>query len=524
MAEPEGGQGACSPEQGGQDTRPPEHWRDAGATQDTRPPETTLRQDLRLLMILAAPNVATMMAESMLNLVDFWIASKLGPAAQAAILSAILVYMSILGLLMGTMACVSTLVSQSFGARRPRDCSAYAWQGVWLSLMFGVGCLALWPVLPGLYRAIGHAPEVQAMEVEYTRIRMLVLGVAGACMALAEYFNGIQRPRVNTVSVIAANVVNALLAYGLAFGLWGLPKLGFAGIAVGTLIATLVRFGWLLGAFCTGQSQRRFHARYTWGPSLVKMGRLIKVGWPAGVQFTLDIGAWTVFLTWIIGKFGTIHLAASNTVARLTELSFMPALGIGFSVLAMVGQSVGEGRPAIARRRARMGVLVNVGYMGAMAVVFIVFRRSLMDFFSDEEPVIALGAGVLVVAALYQMFDAVAITYSLALRGAGDTLFPAVACATLSWGILVGGGQMMVTWYPHLGLKGPWAFAAVYVMVIGVVLWARWWMGRWERLDVIGRTRGQAEEQSRTMDPLVGREAIAAAGEVVSERVGKVGR
>jgi multidrug resistance protein, MATE family len=472
-------------------------------------PDPTWRQDVVLLLTLAAPNVATTVAESMVNLVDFWIASKLNVSAAAAVLSAILVFMSIFGLLMGTMACVSTMVSQSFGARKPRDCSAYAWQGIWLSLLFGLIGFALWPVLPALYRVMGHAPDVQALEVSYTRIRLLILGVAGANMALAEYFNGIQRPHMNTASVIGANVVNAVLGYGLTFGAFGLPRLGFVGIAVGTLIATLVRFVWLLTALCTGRSEREFHARRTWSPQLEKMRRLIHVGWPAGVEFVLCITAWTAFLAWVIGKYGTTHLAASNTCARITELSFMPALGIGFAICAMVGQSMGQGKPAIARRRAFIGTVINVGYMGLMAVVFVIFGRPLIGLFTREEAVISLGAAVLVLAALYQMFDAVAISYSLALRGAGDTLFPAVASAVLAWGILVSGASFMAYRYHHLGIRGPWAFAAVYVIIISLVLWVRWRLGRWERLDVIGRTGTPAADQARSLDPLVGREAVS---------------
>lgn len=471
--------------------------------------EPTWRQDLRLLLVMAAPNVATMMAESLLNMADFWIASQLGAVAQAAVLSAILVFMSIFGLLMGTMACVSTMVSQSFGAAKPRDCSAYAWQGVWFSLLYGVAALALWPAMPALYRLIGHAPDVQALEVSYTRIRLLVLGVAGMNMALAEYFNGIQRPRVNTASVVGANVVNVVISYGLTFGTFGLPRLGFVGIAVGTLIATLVRLGWLLTALCTGQSQREFHARQTWAPRLQKMGRLLHVGWPAGVEFVLSITAWTAFLAWIVGKYGTTHLAASNTCARITELSFMPALGIGFAICAVVGQSVGAGKPAQARRRACMGAVLNVAYMGVMAVIFVIFSRPLIGLFTQDEAVITIGAGVLVLASLYQMFDAVALSYSFALRGAGDTLFPAFVCSVLSWAILVGGGAAVAHYYPQLGIRAPWAFAALYIVIIGLILWGRWRIGRWERLDVIGRSGGTSAEQASSLDPLVGREAAA---------------
>ncbi|MEP0842935.1 MAG: MATE family efflux transporter [Phycisphaerae bacterium] len=474
--------------------------------------------DLRRLLILAGPNVATMVAESLLNMVDFWIASRLGPAAAAAVLTAILVFMSIFGVLMGTMACVCTVASQSYGAGRPRDCSAYAWQGIWISLLVGTASLALWPAIPGLYRLIGHEPDVQVLEVGYTRIRLLILGAAGANMALAEYFNGIQRPRVNTVSVIGANLINAVLSCGLAFGLLGLPRMGFIGIAVGTVIATLVRSAWLLGALCTGQSASHYQARRTWRPDPAKMRRLVKVGWPAGVQFVLEIGAWTAFLAWVIGKFGTLHLAASHTCARLTELAFMPAIGIGYALSTLVGEAVGQGRPGMARRRARLGTLLNMAYMGLMALVFMFLGRHLMAVFTDEPEVIALGARVLVLAGLYQLFDAAAISYSLALRGAGDTLFPAVAGAVLAWGLMVGGSLYVAEYRRAWGLLGPWGVAAVYVVVISLVLWIRWRRGRWASLDVIGRAHPPAEEQARSLDPLVGREAISADPPVIGSQ------
>lgn len=481
----------------------------------TPPADSGWTGDLKLLLVLAGPNVATMLAESLINLVDFWIASRLGSPAQAAVLSAVLVFMCIFAPLMGTMTCVGTMVSQSFGARRPRDCSAYAWQGVWVSLACGVIGVALWPFIPGLYALIGHEPDVQAMEVSYTRLRLLILGVAGANMALAEYFNGIQRPRVNTASVVGANFVNALLGYGLVFGVWGLPRLGFVGIAVSTVVANLVRMVWLLAALCTGESQERFDGRHTWRLDFGKVGRLMRVGWPAGAQFALDITAWTTFLVWIIGRFGTTHLAASHTCARLTDLSFMPAYGLGFAISALVGQSVGQGRPDIARRRARIGVVINMIYMTVMALVFVSFGTSLMRLFSDEPEVVRLGAAVLIVAALYQLFDAVAISYSLALRGAGDTLFPAAIGAVLSWSILVGGGATIVRRFPQWGIRGPWACAAVFVVVISFFLLWRWRRGRWERLDVIGRGRNLADEQARALDPLDGREVIASGGAVI---------
>ncbi|GMU23917.1 MAG: hypothetical protein AMXMBFR13_39940 [Phycisphaerae bacterium] len=467
-------------------------------------------RDLKLLVLMAAPNVATMVAETMLSMVDFWIVSHLGPGAQAAVSSSTMVFMSVFGLLMGTMVCVSTVVGQSFGANRPRDCSAYLWQGMWICLLFGFIGVALWPVIPSLYALIGHAPDVQGMEVSYTRIRLLSLGAAGMTIALGHFFNGIQRPRTNMISVIGANVINGVVSYGLVFGVWGLPRLGFDGAAVGSVIATVIRVVWLMAAVCFGATAARYQSRHTWRPDFAKMVRLLKVGWPSGVHFVMDITAWAMFLTWIIGQFGTIHLAATATCWRLIELSFMPAVGIGLAICALVGESVGQGQPSIARRRAAMGAGINMAYMGSMAVIFIALGARFMDFFSDEPEVIALGAQVLILAAVFQLFDAVAISYSMALRGAGDTLWPATVGAILVWTVMIGGATWAATVHPEWGSAGPWVFAAVFVILIGFVLWFRWHNGRWENLDVIGRGEEQAATlPSLAIDPLLAQEALA---------------
>ncbi len=452
------------------------------------PDGQTWRRELRLLLLIAGPNIASTLAESLLSIVDYAIVSQLGPAAQAAVSSGAMVYFSVFGLMLGIMVCVTTVVSQSLGAGRLRDCSAYAWQGVWLALAFGAVGFAVWPMIPTLFEWVGHEPAVRAMEIDYTRIRFLSLGAAGASVALSHYFIGIHHPRYSAITVVGANVLNAVLSYGLVLGKWGLPAMGVAGAAVGTVIATVVRMGWLLAVMCFHPRVGQFDARRTWRMNTEKMRRLVAVGLPAGIAFVLDIGAWATFLTVVIGRFGTIHLAATATCWRFLELSFMPAVGIGSAVCTLVGRAIGEGRPRLARRRARMGTGLNMIYMGAMAAVLVFLGEPIMRLFSDNPEVIAVGVGVFVLAAVYQVFDAVAITYSHALRGAGDTRWPAVVGATQAWTLMIGGGLWIAHARPELGSMGPWAFATLFVLVIGVTLWARWRFGPWETLDVIGRS------------------------------------
>jgi len=464
--------------------------------------------DLRLLLLIALPNVASSAAETLKSFVDYAIVSQLGPETQAAVSSGAMIYFSLFAILLGTMICVTTVVSQSLGAGRLRDCSAYAWQGIWLSLLFGIVGFALWPIMPDLYAFIGHDEPVQVMETSYTRIRLLGLGVTGASVALGHFFNGIHRPMQNAYAVIGTTILNGVLTYGLVLGKWGLPAMGVEGAALGSVIASVAQAFWLLSAMCLGRQADRFEARSSWPFDIAKARRLVWVGWPSGVAFAMEITAWSVFLVVIIGMFGTKHLAATATCWRYTELSFMPAVGIGHAICTLVGRAIGEGRHDLARRRAMLGAIVNMSYMSLCGLSFVLFGKTLMGFFSEDPEVIATGVRLLYFVAVFQLFDAVAISYGNALRGAGDTRWPAVVGGVLAWGVMVGGSAVIVSLKPEWRSNGPWFFATSFVILVGIAFFARWRIGVWESIDVIGRpAKGVTVFEVVPTDPLAPRHA-----------------
>ncbi|MBP7937272.1 MAG: MATE family efflux transporter [Phycisphaerae bacterium] len=456
-------------------------------------PTARWRDELPSLLRLAAPNVAATAAETIMSFTDFAIVSKLGPTvgsqAQAAVSSGGMIYFSFFGFLMGVMVCVTTVVSQSLGAGRLRDCSAYAWQALWLSVIATCAGFALWPVIPSLYALIGHEQAVQEMETVYTQIRLLGLGVAGACFALGHFFNGIHQPRHNAYSIVGTVVLNGVLTIALVYGKWGLPALGVAGAAWATVIANAVRLIWLLGVMLFSRPTAPFQATRTWPLNLDKMRRLVRVGLPSGCAFVLDITSWAIFLTVIIGQFGTSALAATAICWRYTELSFMPAVGIGHAVATLVGRSIGAGQPDSARRQAFAGAIVNMLYMGTLALIFTCCGRPLVALLSTDAAVVDLGSRLMIFVGLWQLLDAVAVTYSNALRGAGDTLWPAVVGSVQVWVFMIGGSLLIAYLKPAWGPYGPWALATLDISIVGVIMAVRWRLGAWEHMDVIGRHR-----------------------------------
>jgi len=178
--------------------------------------------------------------------------------------------------------------------------------------------------------------------------------------------------------------------------------------------------------------------------------------------------------------------AAANIALQYMHLSFMPAVGFGTAVCSVVGHAIGQKRPDLALRRARLGMMLNGLYMGLIGLLFLIARTPLMQLLSADPAVIRIGAGVLIWAAIFQVFDAAGITYMNALRGAGDTRWPAIVVALHCWVILGGGGYALAALWPGLGFHGPWMMCTLYIILLGLALWRRFVHGEWRRIDLFG--------------------------------------
>jgi len=105
---------------------------------------------------------------------------------------------------------------------------------------------------------------------------------------------------------------------------------------------------------------------------------------------------------------------------------------------------------------------------------------------------VRLGSAFLIATAAFQFFDAIAMSLSGALRGAGDTVWPGVVTVLLSWGIIVGGGRALVEWRPEWESVGPWGAAAAYIAVLSMAILGRFLGGKWKTIKLVER-RGAAE-------------------------------
>lgn len=471
------------------------------------------RVALRELVAVAAPTIATMTSYTLMQFVDGYMVSRITPhdtvhlAAQGNGGVWSWVPMSLFAGLSGV---VNTYVAQNLGAGKPERGSAYAWNALWLGAMLWLVVLVpLALVIPRIFGLMGHDERLVELESVYARILLLGGIVTVVSRGLSQFFYGLHRPGITLLAAVVGNIINVVCNYALIYGEWGMPALGVEGAAWGTVIGTTVEALIPLAVFLSPRYERLYHTRRAWRVSMGHMRDIVRIGWPPALMYGNEMVCWAVFMTYLAGHFGKEHNTAGWIVLRYMHLSFMPAVGLSVALTAVVGKCLGARRPDLAAQRARLGIMTAMAYMGACALVFVLLREPLVRLFlaegTDEgsaAAVLAIGTQLMIVAAVFQVFDGLGISLIGILRGAGDTTWPSVVAAVLSWVCIVGLGAVLAFWAaPQWGSLGPWMAAAVYIIVTGILLGWRFMGGHWKSRNLLSESTGAPVESTLVPPP-----------------------
>ena len=419
---------------------------------------------------------------------DALMVGRLGPEELAAVAPSGLLISLWLILGSETMTSVNTLAATAIGMRKPGEAGKYLWQGIFLSLVFGLVALASAWAAPFIFGRLmpTQEPRVLELEISYYQICLFSILPLTLTATLNHYFLACGRATLPMVSSLGGVLLNGVCNGVLIFGAGPIPAMGFAGAAWGTVIASSVQAVFLMGCLWAHGGLQEYGSRRV-AVEGEKMMRILKFGLPSGVQGGVDLFSWGVMLTWLIGHFGYKHLAAQTILVACIRFSFAPAAGLGSALATLVGHAQGERNFLLAKRYARLAFGMIAWYMTLMAVVYMAGRYWILRAFTDDPEVIAIGSAGMIYVALFQFFDAMNVTYINALQGAGDTAWPTAWQLILTVTILVGGGLGVIHFFPHWESMGVWLVAAVYVICQGLVFQARWSKGRWRMVRVMGK-------------------------------------
>jgi MATE family multidrug resistance protein len=450
--------------------------------------------DVRAILALALPLMANSAVQLVLSLTDVWFIGHISTDALAAVGAVhwlALVAVMILG---GVGQAVQTVVAQAYGARRRAHASRAVWIALWgvlltVPLFVGAGLAG-----PAMVSTFGLADHIQKLAVDFWLPRVAGAPFGVATWAVLGFFNGIGRPRVTLAITGVMAVANAIFNQVFIFGL----GLGVAGSAYATNVAQALGLGTALWLFLGAEYRHHYVAHLTWRPRLRRIWAQARLGFPMGLLSAADLLGISIFQVMQV-RLGAVGGAATQVVMVLTAIAYMPGFGIALAGTTLVGQSIGAGDRAWARRLGNRVIVLAAFYMGGAGVLLALAGPWLLPLFTGSQDaaaaqVAALGSQLLWFAAVYQFFDGLNMGSAFCLRGAGDALVPALLVIVLAWFGFVPLAHMLSFapgqgWFDVLpqfgyGALGGWAAVVIYIMLLGLMLLVRWRSRAWERLHI----------------------------------------
>lgn len=435
--------------------------------------------DFRALAHLAFPITLVQVGMMAMGVVDTMIVGRISAAALAGVAVGT-VYVFALGSLgMGFLTAVEPVMAQAIGAGEPRAVARAFQRGIVLTGALGVfAALMILPIGPVL-RAFGQGPALIEVAVVYAHVQMPSMVAFYAFVLLRQSLQAQGHTRPIVVTIVLANLLNALLAWALVFGHLGLPALGVWGAGLAT---TLARFANAL--LLLALAWRDLRPLFVWRADSLQLApimRLLRIGFPIAVQYQLEYGVFaTVAL--LMGRIGEVPVAAHQIAINVASLTFMVPLGISSAGAVLVGRAVGAGDAPRARRAAIAALITGVTFMALSALTLSSIPALLARAYTSDLAVVALAASLLPIAAVFQVFDGLQVVSIGVLRGVGDTRTPLIVNLVGYWVLALPFG-LWLAFSRGLGPRGLWWGLVAGLAIVGLVLVARVRVRLWRTLE-----------------------------------------
>jgi multidrug resistance protein, MATE family len=444
---------------------------------------------VREVLSIGLPLILSQMSYTLQAFVDRVFLTWYSPEAVAGAVTAGFMVWSIVGIFIGTGEYLTAFIGQYYGARRYTRVGIALWQGFYFALLAGAVLVALVPLMTLIFHWAGHAPAVQRYELEYAGIFLGGSGAAVMMATLSTFFAGRGKTRVILLVNVVLTCIHMALDWWWIFDGPGHMGWGVRGAAAAAVASQVI------GACAYAILILRPSARATYGtlagwrfdPALFR--RLLRFGLPTGLQFSLEIFAFALFML-IVGRIGTVPLAATSLAFSLNMIVFMPTLGLGVGVSSLVARYLGAEQPELAERSTWSAFGISLSYMTVCSLAYVLLPRVLLAPYAAASvhgsfgPVTEVAVVLLRFVAFYSIFDMSSAIFAAGLRGAGDTAYPMKVTLVFSWVALLIPTYVACVMF-GLGLYAAWTAATLYVFCLGVMMQRRFRKGGWKSLRIV---------------------------------------
>lgn len=421
------------------------------------------------LLKLALPLILTQAGQMSVQLIDNAMIGHYGTAELAAASFANNIFIVVMLLGLGVFMGITPLAGRALGARHHLQVAATMKNGFALSAVLIPSIALLSWAISWLMPFMGQTDEVVRLAVPY--YRTLVVSVLPFLFfaLLKQIGEGLGNTLAAMAATLVSNLLNVLMNYTLIFGKFGFPEFGLQGAGYATILSRTVMPLILYAGFMSIKNIRYyFSLMRTVKPAFHETVKILRIGLPIAAQLVLEVSALALSAI-MMGWMGNVPLASHEIAMGLAGFTFMIANGVAMATTIRVSYQLGKRDFDALKRAAYSAAHLALAFMGLCGLLFLLFRNQLPLIFTTDVRVIEQTASLLIVAALFQVFDGLQIVCLGILRGFADVKVP-MFISGISY-VIVGLSVSYLCAFPlNLGPEGIWYGFVAGLIFAGILL------------------------------------------------------
>ncbi len=391
---------------------------------------------------LAYPVMLGMLGHTLISVVDNFMVGNLGSTELAAVsLGNSFIFIG-MALGIGFSTAITPLVAEAEAEKDDKKIRTTFHHGLLLCTVIGLAIFILIVLSKPIMSLMNQPQAVVDLAAPYIDWVAFSLIPVIIFQGYKQFADGLSQTKYSMYAIYLANIVHIFFNYVLIYGVWGFPKLGILGAALGTVISRIMMVIFIHFLLRKNVFFKRYFKNFTFKEIKTSiLQKIINLGFPSAMQMLFEVTLFTAAI-WLSGSLGKNSQAANQIALTLASSTFMVAMG--FSVAAMIRVSSAKGLKdynqmvIVARSIFLLTVVVEIFF----GIVFVVFHNFLPHLFLnmsdttqmiDNGEIITIASKLFIVAAVFQISDGVQVVVLGALRGLQDVKIPMYITFVAYW-------------------------------------------------------------------------------------------
>lgn len=431
----------------------------------------------KAVFLLAVPMILELSLESVFALVDIFFVGKLGQNAIASVGLTESVITIVYSIAIGLSTAAGAVVARRIGEKNTDGATHAGAQSLIIAFIISAILTVVGMIYAGdILGLMGASKEVVADGAIFTRIMF------GGSLVIILIFliNGIFRGAGNAAmamkSLWIASLTNIILCPIL------IHFFGLKGAAIATVTGRISGVLYQCYHLIKGNGIVKFTAHhFNFDAPVIKT--IIKIAWPATLQFIIASGSWIVVARLVAETGGTAASAGYQVAIRNVVFFILPAWGLSNAAATLVGQNLGANEIDRAEKSVMITAKYNAIFMGMVMIIFLCFSSPIIHIFTKDVAVIKFGVQALQTFGSAYIFYGIGMVMTQALNGAGDTQTPTWINFICFWLI-----QIPLAYYlsEKLDMKATGAFISIPIAetLLALAAWYYFKKGKWKEVKV----------------------------------------